>query len=108
MAPSANGQTVGRRLPVESAFTRVEDARHRLPRLFGRRDLVVLGLGVMIGSGIFSLSGKQAATAAGPAVILSFLIAALVCVLAAAVLRRTVLHDPGVRQRVHLQLCHLR
>jgi APA family basic amino acid/polyamine antiporter len=84
MAPSANGQTVGRRLPVESAFTRVEDARHRLPRLFGRRDLVVLGLGVMIGSGIFSLSGKQAATVAGPAVILSFLIAALVCVLAAA------------------------
>jgi len=84
MAPSANGQTVGRRLPVESAFTRVEDARHRLPRLFGRRDLVVLGLGVMIGSGIFSLSGKQAATVAGPAVILSFLIAAVVCVLAAA------------------------
>ncbi|MEV8378293.1 amino acid permease [Kribbella sp. NPDC056861] len=84
MAPSANGQTVGRRLPVESAFTRVEDARHRLPRLFGRRDLVVLGLGVMIGSGIFSLSGKQAANVAGPAVILSFLIAAVVCVLAAA------------------------
>ncbi|MEV6414403.1 amino acid permease [Kribbella sp. NPDC051718] len=84
MAPSANGQTVGRRLPVESAFTRVEDARHRLPRLFGRRDLVVLGLGVMIGSGIFSLSGKQAAHVAGPAVIVSFLIAAVVCVLAAA------------------------
>jgi len=84
MAPSANGQTVGRRLPVESAFTRVEDARHRLPRLFGRRDLVVLGLGVMIGSGIFSISGKQAATVAGPAVILSFVIAAIVCVLAAA------------------------
>jgi APA family basic amino acid/polyamine antiporter len=84
MAPSANGQTVGRRLPVESAFTRVEEARHRLPRLFGRRDLVVLGLGVMIGSGIFSISGNQAAKVAGPAVILSFVIAAIVCVLAAA------------------------
>ncbi|WP_405060452.1 amino acid permease [Kribbella sp. NBC_01505] len=84
MAPSANGQTVGRRLPVESAFTRVEDARHRLPRLFGRRDLVVLGLGVMIGSGIFSISGNQAALTAGPAVILSFVIAAIVCLLAAA------------------------
>lgn len=83
MAPSANGQTVGRRLPAESAFTRVEDARHRLPRLFGRRDLLVLGLGVMIGSGIFSLAGKQAAGAAGPAVIVSFLIAGFVCVLAA-------------------------
>jgi APA family basic amino acid/polyamine antiporter len=39
---------------------------------------------VMIGSGIFSLSGKQAANVAGPAVIVSFLIAAVVCVLAAA------------------------
>ncbi|HEU4945642.1 MAG TPA: amino acid permease [Kribbella sp.] len=75
---------MGRRLPVESAFTRVEDARHRLPRLFGRRDLVVLGLGVMIGSGIFSISGKQAANVAGPAVIVSFIIGAVVCVLAAA------------------------
>jgi len=83
MAPSASGQTIGRKLPVESAFTRVEDARHRLPRLFGRRDMVVLGLGVMIGSGIFSLSGRQAAGAAGPAVIISFVIAAVVCLLAA-------------------------
>ncbi|MDX3002222.1 amino acid permease [Kribbella solani] len=84
MAPSANGQTAGRRLPVESAFTRVEDARHRLPRLFGRRDLVVLGLGVMIGSGIFKISGVQASGVSGPAVILSFVIAAIVCLLAAA------------------------
>jgi APA family basic amino acid/polyamine antiporter len=83
MAPSANGQTLGRKLPVESAFTRVEDARHRLPRLFGRRDMVVLGLGVMIGSGIFSLSGRQAAKTAGPSVILSFVVAAVVCLLAA-------------------------
>ncbi|WP_328992512.1 amino acid permease [Kribbella sp. NBC_01245] len=83
MAPSASGQTIGRKLPVESAFTRVEDARHRLPRLFGRRDMVVLGLGVMIGSGIFSLSGRQAAAVAGPAVIISFVIAAVVCLLAA-------------------------
>ena len=92
MAPSANGQTVGRRLPVESAFTRVEDARHRLPRLFGRRDLVVLGLGVMIGSGIFSISGNQAATVAGPAVIISFVIAAIVLRAGRGLLRRAVVH----------------
>ncbi|MEU4195990.1 amino acid permease [Kribbella sp. NPDC026611] len=52
--------------------------------MFNRRDLVVLGLGVMIGSGIFSISGVQAASVAGPAVILSFVIAAIVCLLAAA------------------------
>jgi APA family basic amino acid/polyamine antiporter len=38
----------------------------------------------MIGSGIFSISGVQAANVAGPAVILSFVIAAIVCLLAAA------------------------
>lgn len=62
---------------------RVSDARHRLPRVFGTGQLVVLGLGVMIGAGIFSLSGQQAATNAGPAVIISFVIAALVCFVAA-------------------------
>jgi basic amino acid/polyamine antiporter, APA family len=84
MAPAANGQTTtARRLPAESAFNRVEDARHRLPRLFTRRDMVVLGIGVMVGAGIFSLSGRQAANTAGPAVIISFVIAAVVCLLAA-------------------------
>ena len=43
----------------------------------------MLGLGVMIGAGIFRLSGDQAATTAGPAVIVSFVIAAFVCLLAA-------------------------
>jgi basic amino acid/polyamine antiporter, APA family len=45
--------------------------------------LVILGLGVMIGAGIFSLSGTQAASNAGPAVVVSFVIAALVCFVAA-------------------------
>lgn len=83
MPPKATEPSAGRRLPVESAFNRVEESKHRLPRLFGRRELVVLGLGVMIGSGIFSLSGRQAAGVAGPAVIVSFVVAAVVCLLAA-------------------------
>lgn len=37
----------------------------------------------MIGAGIFSLAGIQAATMAGPAVVVSFVVAALVCVMAA-------------------------
>lgn len=74
---------VGRRLPAELALLRVTNARHRLPAVFGTGLLIFLALGVMIGAGIFSLSGVQAATMAGPAVIISFLIAALVCLLAA-------------------------
>ncbi|WP_162891250.1 amino acid permease [Aeromicrobium sp. A1-2] len=62
---------------------RITNARHRLPAVFGTGLLIVLALGVMIGAGIFSLAGQQAASMAGPAVIISFLIAAVVCVLAA-------------------------
>ncbi|MGH3383496.1 MAG: amino acid permease [Nocardioidaceae bacterium] len=80
MPPARNA---ARRLPVEMALHRVSTARHRLPPVFGTGQLVILGLGVMIGAGIFSLSGIQAATNAGPAVIVSFVIAALVCFLAA-------------------------
>ncbi|WP_240506077.1 APC family permease [Thermoactinospora rubra] len=43
---------------------------------------MVLGLGVMIGAGIFSIAGRQAATTAGPGVILSFMIAGIACLLA--------------------------
>lgn len=81
----ANEVTIGRarRLPPELALLRISTARHRLAAVFGTGLLIILALGVMIGAGIFSLAGTQAATMAGPAVIVSFLIAAVVCVLAA-------------------------
>ena len=72
-----------RRLPPEMALLRITNARHRLPAVLGTGLLVMLALGVMIGGGIFSLAGTQAATTAGPAVIISFVIAAVVSLLAA-------------------------
>ncbi|WP_433325846.1 amino acid permease [Spirillospora sp. CA-294931] len=72
-----------RRLPVEQATGRLYGGRHRLRVVYRTRDLVVLGLGVMIGSGIFKIAGSQATTSAGPAVIISFVIAGVVCMLAA-------------------------
>ncbi|MFD0905674.1 APC family permease [Actinomadura sediminis] len=72
-----------RRLPVEQATGRLYGGRHRLRVVYRTRDLVVLGLGVMIGSGIFKIAGEQAAGTAGPAVLVSFLIAGFVCLLAA-------------------------
>ncbi|GGV04592.1 amino acid permease [Actinomadura cremea] len=72
-----------RRLPVERATGRLYGGRHRLRVVYRTRDLVVLGLGVMIGSGIFKIAGEQAAGTAGPAVLVSFLIAGVVCLLAA-------------------------
>jgi APA family basic amino acid/polyamine antiporter len=70
-------------MAAERAIHLTTQGRHRLPRVFRTPQLVLLGLGVMIGAGIFRLSGDQAATTAGPAVIVSFLVAALVCLLAA-------------------------
>ncbi len=70
-------------MAAEQAIHQTTEGRHRLPRVFRTTQLVMLGLGVMIGAGIFRLSGDQAATTAGPAVIISFVIAAFVCLLAA-------------------------
>ncbi len=79
--PSGNGLL--RRLPVEETVGPRQGGRHRLSFVYRTRDLVVLGLGVMIGAGIFSIGGQEAATTAGPAVILSFLIAGVACLLSA-------------------------
>ncbi|GIH75349.1 APC family permease [Planobispora longispora] len=72
-----------RRLPPTEATGLWSGARHALPTAYGTTDLVVLGLGVMIGAGIFSLAGRQAATMAGPGVILSFMIAGITSLLVA-------------------------
>ncbi|MFI7133403.1 APC family permease [Nonomuraea sp. NPDC050153] len=74
--------TILRRLPPSEATGLRTRARHSLPELYRPADLVVLGLGVIIGAGIFSIAGQQAATAAGPGVILSFMIAGIACLLA--------------------------
>lgn len=75
--------SVLRRMPVEETLGQPYGGRHRLRRVYRSRDLIVLGLGVMIGSGIFKIAGVEAATMAGPAVIASFVIAGVACLLSA-------------------------
>lgn len=53
----------------------------KFSRTLSAFDLVALGVGAVIGTGIFILPGTVAATTAGPGVSLSFLIAAVICVL---------------------------
>jgi len=55
----------------------------RLARVLTARTLIAIGLGSMIGSGVFVLSGTVAANHTGPAVTLAFLVAAIGCGLAA-------------------------
>ncbi len=54
-----------------------------LKRCLSAFDLTLLGIGAIIGTGIFVLTGVAAATQAGPAVILSFVFAGLACAFAA-------------------------
>ncbi len=56
---------------------------HSLKRSLGPISLTALGVGAIIGTGIFVLVGKAAANQAGPAIILSFVVAGLACVFAA-------------------------
>ena len=48
-------------------------------RVLGLWQLTAIGIGGIIGVGIFVLAGQQAAVNAGPAVALSFIIAAVLC-----------------------------
>jgi basic amino acid/polyamine antiporter, APA family len=58
------------------------DTLNELNRTLDARALVLLGIGAIIGTGIFVLTGTAAANHAGPALIVSFLIAGLGCALA--------------------------
>lgn len=59
-----------------------EIGEHKLKRALGPWNLVGLGIGAIIGAGLFSLTGIAAAENAGPAIVLSFMIAAVGCALA--------------------------
>ncbi|HSB32981.1 MAG TPA: amino acid permease, partial [Nitrospirota bacterium] len=58
------------------------EERHGLKRSLGPASLVLLGVGAVIGAGIFVLTGHAAARITGPAVTLSFLLAAAACAFA--------------------------
>jgi basic amino acid/polyamine antiporter, APA family len=59
------------------------ESEHGLKRSLGPVNLVMLGIGAIIGTGIFVLTGTVAAQNAGPAVVLSFVLAGLASVFAA-------------------------
>jgi len=59
-----------------------EQGDHALRRVLGPVNLVTLGVGAIIGAGIFVLSGTVAANFSGPAIVLSFILAGVGCVFA--------------------------
>lgn len=74
--------TLFRRKPFASLLSASADDQHELKRTLGAPSLVALGIGAIIGAGLFILTGIVAADHAGPAEVLSFLIAAIGCAFA--------------------------
>ncbi len=67
---------------VDQLLIEAGDKEHGLRRALSGASLVTLGIGAIIGTGIFVLTGTVAANYAGPALVLSFIISALGCVFA--------------------------
>ncbi len=70
---------------VKSITTLLEettDDKNSLKRTLSRWNLISLGIGAIIGAGIFVLTGQAAANYAGPAVVLSFVVAGIACAFA--------------------------
>lgn len=75
--------TLFRTKNIEQSIKDTEEPEHSLRKSLSALDLTVFGVGVIIGTGIFVLTGTAAKNTAGPAVSLSFVVAGVVCALAA-------------------------
>jgi APA family basic amino acid/polyamine antiporter len=68
---------------IEQSIAETDEPEHRLKKDLGVLDLLIFGVGVIVGAGIFVVTGTVAKTNAGPAITISFAIAGLACALAA-------------------------
>ena len=59
-----------------------ETGEHSLRRALGPLNLLTLGIGAIIGAGIFVITGQAAAQFAGPAILFSFILAGIACAFA--------------------------
>jgi APA family basic amino acid/polyamine antiporter len=82
MAVDAAGR--GNRLVLKKSIAQIqaEASRHDLKRTLGAFNLTTLGVGAIIGAGIFVLTGQVASANAGPAILLSFVVAGVACAFA--------------------------
>lgn len=72
-----------RKKPISQLMTEAHGQDHGLKKALGAMDLVMLGIGAIIGTGIFVLTGVAAAKHAGPGLVISFMISGLACGFAA-------------------------
>ena len=75
--------SVFRTKSIEQTLRDGDEPEYQLKKRLTALDLTVFGVGVVIGAGIFTVAGRAAKELAGPAVVLSFVVAAICCGLAA-------------------------
>lgn len=75
--------SVMRTKSIEDSISETDDPEYALKKSLSWLDLTVFGIGVIIGAGIFTFTGKAAKLYGGPAIVISFVVAAAVCALAA-------------------------
>ncbi|MBP6995764.1 MAG: amino acid permease [Phycicoccus sp.] len=68
---------------IEQTVREGDEPEYQLKKQLTATDLTVFGVGVVIGAGIFTVAGRAAHSLAGPAIIISFIVAAVCCGLAA-------------------------
>lgn len=74
--------SIWKRKPLNQLLAEAEDSEKGLKKTLTAPGLVALGIGAIIGAGLFSITGLAASVNAGPAITISFLIAAFGCVFA--------------------------
>lgn len=68
---------------IEQSIADTDEPEYQLKKRLTALDLTVFGIGVIIGAGIFTLTGRAAKQFAGPSIAISFVLAAICCALAA-------------------------
>jgi len=74
--------SIWKRKPLDQLLAEAADSEKGLKKTLTASGLVALGIGAIIGAGLFSITGLAASMNAGPAITISFLVAALGCVFA--------------------------
>ena len=89
---------------VEQSIADTDEPETRLRKDLTWWDLTVFGVSVVIGAGIFTVTASTAGNITGPAISISFVIAAVTCGLAALCYAEFASTRAGRRQRLHVLL----
>lgn len=73
---------IWKKKPLHQLLAEADDSEKGLKKTLSATSLVALGIGAIIGAGLFSLTGIAAAENAGPAVVFSFILASIGCAFA--------------------------